>query len=60
MLLEQKDIKEIERIVFTSIDDVACAIARHFERLDDRLDTCEMNFYRRLADLENLLAPKDE
>ena len=60
MLLEPKDLEAIERIIFRNNDEFALSIAQGFERLEERLDAAEARLYSRLADLENLLAKKDE
>jgi len=60
MLLESKDLEAIERIIFRNNDEVALSIVRGFERLEERLDAAEARLYSRLAELENLLAQKDE
>jgi len=68
MLLEQKDLQAINRIIrqcvddliFKAADEFGHLLARGFERLDERIDASEARFYNRLADLENLLAQKDK
>ena len=53
MLLEQKDIELIERIVYKNSDDVAVSIARSFERLEERIDAMEARVSSRIADAED-------
>ena len=60
MLLEPKDLEAIERNIFRNNDEVALSLAQGFERLEERLDAAEARLYSRLADLEDLLAKKDE
>ena len=60
MLLETKDLEAIERIIFRNNDEFALSIAQGFEHLEERLDAAEARLYSRLAEIENLLAKKDE
>lgn len=55
MSLEQKDLELIERAVYKNGDDVAIAIARSFERLEERIDDMDSRLYSRLSDLEDKL-----
>ena len=41
MALEQKDVEAIERVVYRNADDIAVAISRSFERLEERLESVE-------------------
>jgi hypothetical protein len=52
MSLEQKDLELVERIIYKHGDDVAIAIGRSFERLEERIDAAETRLYSRLADIE--------
>ncbi len=60
MLLEPKDLEAIERIIFRNNDEVAVSIARNFDHIEERLDAAVARLYSRLAEIENLLAKKDE
>ena len=53
MPLEQKDLELIERIIYKNSDDIAVAIGRSFERLEERIDAAESRIYSRLAELED-------
>jgi hypothetical protein len=52
MPLDQKDLEQIERIIYKNGDDVAVASARAFERLEERMDAMESRIYSRFADIE--------
>ena len=53
MPLDQHDIERIERIVYKNSDDIAVAISRSFERLEERIDAGESRLYTRFADVED-------
>jgi hypothetical protein len=53
MALDQKDLEQIERIIYKNGDDVAVSIARSFERLEERIDSAESRLYNRVADVES-------
>ena len=53
MALEQKDLEQIERVIYKNGDDVAVSIARSFERLEERINDTEARLYSRLSDLED-------
>ncbi len=53
MSLEQKDIELIERVIYKNGDDIAIAIGRSFERLEERIDASESRTYSRLAEVED-------
>ncbi|MFA6404545.1 MAG: hypothetical protein WCW03_00875 [Candidatus Paceibacterota bacterium] len=52
MSLDQKDLELIERIIYKCGDDIAIAIGRSFEHLEERIDGVESRMYSRLADVE--------
>ncbi len=52
MALDQKDLEQIERIIYKNGDDVAVSTARALERLEERLDAAESRIYSRMADIE--------
>lgn len=56
MALDQKDLELIERIIYKGADDVAVAIARSFERLEERMDASESRLNSRLAEVEDKIA----
>lgn len=53
--LTKKDLELIEYILYKSADDVAVAIGRSFERLEERMDAIESRIYSRLGELEDML-----
>jgi len=53
MSIEQKDLELIEHLIYKGNDDVAVAIGRSFERLEDRIDGAESRTYSRLSELED-------
>lgn len=53
MALDQKDLEQIEHIIYKGADDVAVAIARSFERLEERMDASESRLYSRFAEVED-------
>jgi hypothetical protein len=55
MSLDQKDLELIERVVYKNADDIAVAIGRSFERLEERIDAAESRIYSRLSELEDRL-----
>ena len=55
MALDNKDLEQIERIIYRSADDVAVSIARSFERMEERVDATESRLYGRLAEIEDKL-----
>ena len=46
MALTQKDLEQIERVIYKNGDDVAMANSRAFERLEERLAEMESHLYR--------------
>ena len=55
MSLEQKDLEQIERVVYKNADDIAVAIGRSFERLEERIDAAEARIHSCLSELEDRL-----
>lgn len=53
MSLEQNDLELIERLLYRNSDDIAIAIGRSFERLEERMDCIESRNYARLVDIED-------
>jgi UDP-N-acetylglucosamine pyrophosphorylase len=53
MSLDQKDMELIERLMSKNTDDIAIAISRSFERLEERIDSAESRTYSRLAEVED-------
>lgn len=51
--LTSKDIELIESVMYKMNDDVMVAIARSFERMEDRIDAMESRMYARIAELED-------
>jgi DNA-binding Lrp family transcriptional regulator len=52
MSLDQKDIELLEKLLYKNSDDIAVAIGRSFERLEERIDGAESRVYSRLAEIE--------
>ena len=52
---EQKDLERIERIILRSTGDIAEAIGRSIERLEERIDAAEACICGRLPELEDSL-----
>lgn len=55
MSLDKNDLEMIERVIYKNGDDIAIAMGRSFERLEERIDAAEARIYARLADLEDKL-----
>ena len=53
MVLEQKDLELIERVIYKNGDDIAVSIGRSFERLEERIDAAESRIYSRLSEIED-------
>ncbi len=53
MSLEPKDLELIERVIYKNGDDIAIAIGRSFERLEERIDAAESRIYSRCAEIED-------
>ena len=56
MSLEKSDLELIEKILYKNSDDIAVAIARSFERLEERIDSAESRVYSRLGDLQDIVS----
>lgn len=54
-VLKPADLEAIERFVYRNGDDMAMAISRSFERLEERMDAIESRIFSRLAEIENEL-----
>lgn len=53
---ESKRIVEaIESAVYKNADDLAIALSRSFERLEERIDAMETRVYTRIAELEDMI-----
>ena len=46
MALTQKDLEQIERVIYKNGDDICVSIARAFERLEERLVAMESRVYK--------------
>lgn len=46
------DIKLIENMLYKSSDDTAVAVARSFERLEDKIDASESRLYSLIREIE--------
>lgn len=56
MPIDQKDLEQIERIIYKNGDDIAVSIARSFERLEERMDAMESRMYSRMGDIDETTA----
>ena len=50
MALTQKDLEQIERVIYKNGDDVCVSLARAYERLEERLIEMESRVYRLIDD----------
>lgn len=57
--LTQSDLTDIEHIIYKYNDDFTIALARNFERLEERIDATETRLLKRIADIEALLGQED-
>ena len=55
MSLNPKDLEQIERIIYKNSDDIAVAMGRALERLEERIDAAEARLYGRLSDIEDAI-----
>jgi len=58
--LSQSDLEHIERLFYKNADDIALAIGRSFERLEERIDAAESRLYSRLVDIEDKLDSRED
>ena len=56
MSLDQKDLEQIERVIYKNGDDIAVSIGRSFERLEERIDGAESRIYGRLVEIEDAVS----
>ena len=54
-VLTPADLEAIERFVYRNGDDIATAISRSFERLEERMDAIESRIFSRLSEIETEL-----
>ena len=50
--LASRDFEMIGHLLYKSSDEIAVAIGRSFERLEERMDCIESRNYKRLAEIE--------
>lgn len=55
MALDPKDLELLERLIYKNADDIAVAIGRSFERLEERMDATESRVLTRFADMDNAI-----
>ena len=58
--LTEGDLEAIERIVRKNGDDLAVAVERGLERLEERIDAAETRVYGRLTDMEERASEQAE
>jgi phage-related tail protein len=51
--LSQRDLESIEHVIYKQSDDIAVALGRSFERLEERMDAMESRLCSRLSELED-------
>lgn len=54
-ILQPADLEQIEHVVYRKGDDLAMAITRSFERLEERLDAIESRLFLRMEGIEKEL-----
>jgi len=52
-VLKTADLEAIERVIYKNGDDIATAIGRSFERLEEKIIDAENRIYGRLMDIES-------
>jgi hypothetical protein len=58
VVLKPADLEAIERVIYRNGDDIAMAVGRAFERLEEQMNSIESRIYGRLVEIEKEL--KDE
>ena len=53
VVLKPADLEAIERVIYKNGDDIATAIGRSFERLEEKIIDAENRIYGRLMDIES-------
>ena len=52
VVLKPGDLEAIERVIYRNGDDIAMAVGRAFERLEEQMKTIESHIYGRLTEIE--------
>ncbi|MCX6895490.1 MAG: hypothetical protein NTZ16_08355 [Verrucomicrobia bacterium] len=52
-VLKPADLEAIERVIYRNGDDIATAVGRAFERLEEKMDAAESRVLVRLTEIEN-------
>ena len=52
-MLTAKDLELIEKIIYRNGDDIAVAMSRSFERLEERIEALETRLTSRITDMGN-------
>lgn len=53
--LKPGDLEAIERVIYRNGDDIAMAVGRSFERLEEQMKSIESRIYGRLTEIEKEL-----
>jgi hypothetical protein len=54
-VLKHADLEAIERVIYRNGDDIATAIGRSFERLEEKMNAAESHIFGRLTEIEKEL-----
>jgi hypothetical protein len=52
VVLKPGDLEAIERVIYRNGDDIAMAVGRAFERLEEKMNCIESHIYGRLTEIE--------
>ena len=52
VVLKPGDLEAIERVIYRNGDDIAMAVGRAFERLEEKMNSIESHIYGRLTEIE--------
>jgi hypothetical protein len=52
VVLKPGDLEAIERVIYRNGDDIAMAVGRSFERLEEKMNSIESHIYGRLSEIE--------
>jgi len=55
MALDHKELEGIERAIYQQCGDIAVAIGRGFERIEERIDAAAARLFSQLANLEGTI-----
>ena len=52
VVLKPGDLEAIERVIYRNGDDIAMAVGRAFERMEEKMNSIESHIYGRLTEIE--------